>query len=108
MLMSSYEENLRGCKIENTTLQDISAFGTLGYELDRAADRLTCITTILRNFPFLQSNHAPLANAIVVRYMSSGIHYFGTQSMVLRTHQNLLDFSKDIITFLTLSMFTRR
>ena len=51
MLMSSYEETLRVCKIENTILQDISAFGTLGYELDRAAERLTCITTILRNFP---------------------------------------------------------
>ena len=101
MLISSYEETLRGCKIENVTLQDISAFGTLEYDLDRAADRLICITTILRNFSFLSSNHAPLADAIVVRFMSNVIRYIGTRSMVLRTHQNLLDFSKDIITFLT-------
>ena len=101
MLINSYEETIRGCKIENATLQDISVFGTLEYDLDRAADRLICITTILRNLSFLDSNHAPLADAIVVRFMSTVIRYIGTRSMVLRTHHNLLDFSKDIITFLT-------
>ena len=101
MLINSYEETMRGCKIENATLQDHPAFGTLEYDLDRAADRLICITTILRNLSFLAINHVPLADPIVIRFMSTVIRYVGTRSIILRTHQNLLDFSKDVITFLT-------
>ena len=101
MLVSSYEETIRSCKVENATLQDIPAFGTLEYDLNRAADRLICITTILRNFSFLANNHVPLADHVVIRFLSIVIRYIGTRSMVLRTHQNLQDFSKDVITFLT-------
>ncbi|KAL2056413.1 hypothetical protein ABVK25_003436 [Lepraria finkii] len=101
MLINSYEETVRGCKVENATLQDIPAFGTLEYDLDRAADRLICITTILRNFSFLAENHIALADPVVVRFLSTLIRYIGTRSMVLRTHQNLQDFSKDVVTFLT-------
>ena len=101
MLINSYEETVRGCKVENATLQNIPAFGTLEYDLDRAAERLICITTILRNFSFLAVNHIALADPVVVRFLSTVIRYIGTRSMVLRTHQNLQDFSKDIVTFLT-------
>lgn len=50
MLISSYEEIARSCKIETAMLQNVTEFGTLEYDLDRAADRLICVTTILRNF----------------------------------------------------------
>ncbi len=101
MLINSYEETLRGCKAENMTLQDTPEFGTLEYDLDRAADRLICITTILRNLSFLDRNHQFMADPIVIRSISTAIRHIGTRSMLLRTHQNLLDFAKDILILLT-------
>ena len=101
MLISSYEEIVRGCKIESTMLQDVPAVGTLDYDLDRAVDRLICVTTILRNFSFLEHNHTALADPMVVRFMSTVIRYLGTRTMLLRTNVNALDFSKDVLTFLT-------
>lgn len=101
MLISSYEEIARGCKIENATLQDVPEFGTLEYDLDRAVDRLICVTTILRNFSFLEHNHTALADPMVVRFMTTVIRYLGTRTMLLRTNLNALDFSKDVLTFLT-------
>lgn len=101
MLVNSYEETIRGCKVENATLQELPEFGTLDYELDRAADRLICITTILRNFSFPESNQVILADPIVIRFLATVIRYIGTRSMLLRTHLNLLDFSKDVLVFLS-------
>lgn len=101
MLISSYEEIARGCKIETTMLQDVPEIGTLEYDLDRAVDRLICVTTILRNFSFLEHNHTALADPTVVRFMTTVIRYLGTRSMLLRTNLNALDFSKDVLTFLT-------
>lgn len=101
MLISSYEEIARGCKIETATLQDVPEVGTLEYDLDRAVDRLICVTTILRNFSFLEQNHAALADPMVVRFMTTVIRYLGTRTMLLRTNLNALDFSKDVLTFLT-------
>lgn len=100
MLVSSYEDVVRACKIETVTLQEIPAFGTLDYELDRAVDRLICTTTILRNFSDLQDNLAVLAEPMVIRFLSTVIRYLGTRSMVLRTNVNVLDFSKDCLVFL--------
>ena len=101
MLISSYEEIARGCKIETAMLQDIPEFGTLEYDLDRAVDRLICVTTILRNFSFLEQNHTALADPMVIRFMTTVIRYLGTRTMLLRTNLNALDFSKDVLTFLT-------
>ncbi len=101
MLISSYEEIARGCKIEAATLQDVPEVGTLEYDLDRAVDRLICVTTILRNFSFLEHNHTALADPMVVRFMTTVIRYLGTRTMLLRTNLNALDFSKDVLTFLT-------
>lgn len=101
MLINSYEEIVRGCKAENMTLQETPEFGTLEYDLDRAADKLICITTMLRNLSFLDRNQHLMADPIVIRFISTTIRYIGTRSMLLRTHQNLLDFSKDILIFLT-------
>ena len=101
MLISSYEEIARGCKIETAMLQDVPEFGTLEYDLDRAVDRLICVTTILRNFSFLEPNHTALADPMVIRFMTTVIRYLGTRTMLLRTNLNALDFSKDVLTFLT-------
>ena len=101
MLISSYEEIARGCKMETATLQDVSEVGTLDYDLDRAADKLICVTTILRNFSFLEHNHTALADFTVVRFMTTVIRYLGTRTMLLRTNLNALDFSKDVLTYLT-------
>ena len=101
ILISSYEEIARGCKIESAMLQDVPEVGTLDYDLDRAVDRLICVTTILRNFSFLEHNHTALADPIVIRFMATVIRYLGTRTMLLRTNLNALDFSKDVLTFLT-------
>ena len=101
MLVNSYEETVRACKVENMILQEDPEFGTLDYELDRAVDRLICITTILRNYSFLDDNLIVLANPIVTRLLSTVIRYLGTRNMLLRTHSNTLDFSKDAIIFLS-------
>ena len=100
MLINSYEETIRCCKVENTTLQDIPEFGALDYELDRAVDRLICITTIIRNMSISEANQMAIADPIVIRLMATVIRYIGTRSMPLRTHRNVLDFSKDILTIL--------
>ena len=100
MLINSYEETIRCCKVENTTLQDVPEFGALDYDLDRAVDRLICITTIMRNMSISEANQVAIADPIVVRFMATIIRYIGTRSMLLRTHRNVLDFSKDILTIL--------
>ncbi|PYI17318.1 hypothetical protein BO99DRAFT_196920 [Aspergillus violaceofuscus CBS 115571] len=79
----------------------VPEFGSLDYELDRAVDRLICITTILRNFSFSDSNFAILSTPPVVQFMSTIIRYLGTRNMLLRTHQNTLDFMKDTVTYLS-------
>ncbi|EAW09713.1 putative ARID/BRIGHT domain protein (SWI1) [Aspergillus clavatus NRRL 1] len=101
MLLPPYEEITRGCQAEWTSLADVPEFGSLEYELDRAVDRLICITTILRNFSFTESNFAILSTPSVVQFMSTIIRYLGTRNMLLRTHQNTLDFMKDAVTYLS-------
>ncbi|KAI9773360.1 MAG: hypothetical protein M1840_007575 [Geoglossum simile] len=101
MLIIPYEDVLRGCRAEVESLQDIPEFGSLDYELDRAVDRLICITTILRNLSFYETNHILLADATVVKFLSNIIRYLGTRNMLLRTNLNTLDFMKDIIIYLS-------
>lgn len=108
MLISSYEEIARGCRSEVESLQDVHQFGSLEYELDRAVDRLICITTILRNFSFPPnnprqlvepSNQRLLASPVVVKFFAGVIRYLGTRNMLLRTHRNTLDFSNDVVVY---------
>ena len=108
MLISSYEEIARGCRVEVESLQDVHQFGSLEYELDRAVDRLICITTILRNFSFPPnnprqlvepSNQRLLASPVVVKFFAGVIRYLGTRNMLLRTHRNTLDFSNDVVVY---------
>ncbi|KAL3477548.1 hypothetical protein BJX99DRAFT_124830 [Aspergillus californicus] len=101
MLLPSYEEIKRGCQSEWTSLATVSEFGSLEYDLDRAVDRLICITTILRNFSFIESNFDILTTPPVVEFISTIIRYLGTRNMLLRTHQNTLDFMKDTVTYLS-------
>ncbi|CAL3971793.1 unnamed protein product [Diplocarpon coronariae] len=101
MLISSYEEIARGCRLDHQSLRELPAFGSAEYELDRSVDRLICLTTILRNLSFEEVNHGLLADELVVRFLCVVIRYLGTRNMFLRTNQNTLDFMKDVITFLS-------
>lgn len=101
MLINSYEDVIRGARIEREGLQDTPAFGTLEYHLDRSVERLICITTILRNLSFYETNHALLADELVIKFLCVVIRYLGTRNMLLRTQINTLDFMKDIIIFLS-------
>ncbi len=101
MLISPYEEVIRGCHSEAKALQDVPEFGTLEYNLDHAVDRLICVTTIIRNLSFFETNHPSLADSIVVRFMSTVVRYLGTRNMLLRTFRNTLDFMKDIVIYLS-------
>ncbi|KAH6677241.1 hypothetical protein B0J14DRAFT_651126 [Halenospora varia] len=101
MLIISYEDVVRGCRNELETLHDIPVFGSSEYELDRAVDRLLCITTIMRNLSFYETNHPLLADELVIKFFCIVIRYLGTRNMLLRTNQNTLDFMKDIIIFLS-------
>jgi SWI/SNF chromatin-remodeling complex subunit SWI1 len=101
MLVNSYEDVVRGCKGEQELLQDIPAFGSPEYDLDRAVDRLVCISTIIRNLSFYEMNHPLLADDLVIKFLCVVIRYLGTRNMLLRTHQNTLDFMKDVIIFLS-------
>lgn len=101
MLISSYEETVRGCRVEVESLQEVHEFGSLECELDRSVERLICITTILRNLSFSQVNHRLLADPVVVRFMTTVIRYLGTRNMLLRTYRNTLDFTKDVVIYLS-------
>lgn len=101
MLINSYEDMVRGSKIENSSLQEAPEFGTLEYDLDRAVDKLICISTILRNLSVLEFNHRPLAEPVVIRFLTMVMRYLGTRNMLLRSHNNALEFTKDVVIYLT-------
>ncbi|KAI9752588.1 MAG: hypothetical protein M1815_000409 [Lichina confinis] len=101
MLISAYEDVMRAARAELDSLQPVPALGEIDYELDRAVERLLCITTILRNLSFVESNQELLADSNIIRSISTVIRYLGTRNMLLRTHANTLDFMKDIIIFLS-------
>ena len=102
MLITSYDEMVRGCAVENQTMQEVPEFGNLDYELDRAVERLLCITRILRNLSFARgASLSGLTEPSVVKLMTTVIRYLGTRNMLLRTYQHTLDFSKDIIVLLS-------
>jgi SWI/SNF chromatin-remodeling complex subunit SWI1 len=101
MVLRSYDEVTRDCQSENTSLADVPEFGSIEYELDRAVDRLICITTILRNFSFSETNFLPLGIPPVAQLFSAVFRYMGTRKMFLRTSHNTLDFMKDAVILLS-------
>ncbi|KAJ5827072.1 hypothetical protein N7447_003835 [Penicillium robsamsonii] len=101
MLLRSYDEVTRDCQTENTSLAEVPQFGSIEYELDRAVDRLICITTILRNFSFSETNFLPLGIPPVAQLFSAVFRYMGTRKMFLRTSHNTLDFMKDAVILLS-------
>ncbi|KAJ5158542.1 uncharacterized protein N7500_008193 [Penicillium coprophilum] len=101
MLLRSYDEVTRDCQTENTSLAEVPQFGSIEYELDRAIDRLICITTILRNFSFSETNFLPLGIPPVAQLFSTVFRCMGTRKMFLRTSHNTLDFMKDAVILLS-------
>ncbi|KAK4101238.1 hypothetical protein N658DRAFT_507192 [Parathielavia hyrcaniae] len=101
IIITPYEEVVRACRIDRLRLSSVAVFGSQEYELDRAVDRLICITTILRNFSCREENHAPLADDAVIQFLCVLIRYFGTREMLLRTNSNALDLMKDLVTLLS-------
>ncbi|KFA51147.1 hypothetical protein S40293_04768 [Stachybotrys chartarum IBT 40293] len=102
--LTPYEDVLRACRLERWVVRDIPVFGSTDYDLDRAVDRLICITTILRNISFpgeQNENHFFLAEESVINLLCVVIRYIGTRTMLLRTHQNTLDFMKDVVILLS-------
>jgi SWI/SNF chromatin-remodeling complex subunit SWI1 len=103
--LSSYEDVIRNVKTEIHGLQDIPEAGTLAYRLDRAADRLIAITTILRNLSFslpgMEKNQHVLSAPAVIKLVSNAIRLVGTRMLFLRSHLNTQDFMKDIVVFLS-------
>ena len=101
MLVTPYEELVRGCRAESETLQGVTEFGSLDHDLDRSVDRIICITTILRNFSFSECNHKVLADQIVIKFLATVIRYLGTFNLLFRSYRNTLDFTKDVVILLS-------
>ncbi|KAL8925177.1 MAG: hypothetical protein Q9208_003682 [Pyrenodesmia sp. 3 TL-2023] len=101
LFINSYEDNVRGAKAENEAFQLPPEYGSLDYDLERAVDKLICITTILRNLSSHELNCQQLASATVVTVMANVMRYLGTRNMLLRTHKNTADFTKDIVIYLS-------
>ncbi|KAL1622219.1 hypothetical protein SLS56_008891 [Neofusicoccum ribis] len=99
--LTSYEDAIRNSRSELESLQETPEYGTTAFELDRSADRLIAITTILRNLSFFESNHALLSSPNVIRFVSNTVRLLGTRIMLLRNNVNTVDFMKDTITFLS-------
>lgn len=99
--LTSYEDVMRHSRMELESLQETPEYGTPAYELDRSADRLIAVTTMLRNLSFFESNHALLSSPTVIKFLSNTIRLLGTRIMLLRNNVNTVDFMKDIITFLS-------
>jgi SWI/SNF chromatin-remodeling complex subunit SWI1 len=99
--LSSYEDVLRVCRQENLTLRKVTNFGDAGYEMERAADRLIAITTILRNLSFHEVNQLVLAEDTIIKFLCSAIRTLGTHENLFGGAKNTLDFMKDVITLLS-------
>lgn len=101
MSLMPYEDLIRACKADTEALQDVPEFGTIPYDLDRAADRLICITTLIRNFSFYEANFIVLGQAEILKLISTVVRYLGTRENILRSSRNTLDFMKDVIIYLS-------
>lgn len=88
---------------ESKALRAMPPFASEEYELEHAADRFIAVSTILRNFsvPDSKNNHDMLNSEPSARFIASIIRRVGSSPGILRTSRNLLDFMKDIVTFLS-------
>ena len=102
MLIPPYEELVRSCNSEIKLLQDVPEFASPEYYLDRAVDRLLCISRLLRNLSWTGDERSLmiLADSGVIKFISTVIRYLGTRNMLLRTNRNSLEFTKDIVVYL--------
>jgi len=67
------------------------------------ADRLLCVTAILRNFSFVEFNHEILANEDMVQFVTRllrGLHTSTTRPFLV-TRKNNLELVRDLITLLS-------
>ncbi|KAK5173010.1 uncharacterized protein LTR77_003132 [Saxophila tyrrhenica] len=99
--LAPYEDIMRASRAEAETLQEVHTLGTKAYDLDRVADKVIAITTILRNFSFYEHNHRLLTQSSLLKWLSDTIRLLGTRNMLLRTFYNTQDFYKDMIIFLS-------
>jgi SWI/SNF chromatin-remodeling complex subunit SWI1 len=99
--ITPYEDIVRASRVERLALRKVATFGSHAYTLDRAVERLICITTILRNLSWREENHACLAADTVIKFLCVVIRYLGTREMLLRTHIDTLDLMKDLVTLLS-------
>ncbi|KAI1771089.1 hypothetical protein F4818DRAFT_221328 [Hypoxylon cercidicola] len=99
--LTLYEDVMRSCRIEAMSLRKERIFGDADYELEHAADRLLAITTILRNFSFMEVNQVVLADETVIKFLCGVIRSLGTHENLLRAPRNTLDFMKDVIVLLS-------
>ena len=104
MLISPYEELIRSYKADNLTLLDVPEFASLEYQLENAAQRLLCVSTIVRNLSSTEvgyeSDRKAVAESVVVKFMTTVIRYLGTRNNLLRTNKNALDFIKDAVVYM--------
>lgn len=96
-----YEAVLRSSREEVFDILDVPDFSTMDYELDRAADRLISISTILRNYSMSEVNHAVLTTPAVTNLVATTLQLLGTRYRLLRNHQNTQDLMKDLIILLS-------
>lgn len=99
--ITPYEDVVRACRLEKMAVRKIPVFASAEYALDRAVDRLICITTLLRNLSFHEENVEVLADERVIKFLCVVIRYLGTRENLLRTQVNTLDFMKDLVVFLS-------
>ena len=97
----SNEAQIRGFTTQSYALQEVPDIGSRTYNLDRAASRLISVMTILRNLSLLPDNRERLREPSVIRLMTTVVRFLGTRDLFLRTHENAVNFNKDMIIFLS-------
>jgi len=97
----SYQTIVGGCLRESSGLVPAPHVGTTEYELDRSVNRLVGVTTVLRNLSFFESNHGPLADGDVIRFIAETSTTLGRRRKLFRTDCNTLDVMKDFVIFLS-------
>ena len=107
MLISPYDELVRSANADVQAVQDIPEFASLEYELDKAAERLLAVSMLIRNFSYggivrgSEADKETIADPLVVKLIATIVRYLGTRNNLLRTNRNTLDFTKDILLYLS-------
>jgi SWI/SNF chromatin-remodeling complex subunit SWI1 len=72
-------------------------------QLQLCADRILCVTALLRNLSFVEFNHEILAQGDVVRFISRLLHgiYNSRTRPFLISRRNNLELSRDLVTILS-------